>query len=227
MFGDQQEKEVIVEEPKVNTKYKPVAWLAHVISFLFHPVFMPTIMAYAMYRFVPAYFAGTSPQEYSFRFLLPIFIITAFFPIISVLIMKGLDFIKSVHLYDPKDRIIPLITSMVFYFWMYWVFKNINAPFLLQVLALGSFWGVILLFMVNIFFKVSMHTSGAGGMLGMLIVLMMLSPVSLTLPLFLGLIVAGIIGTARLLLGAHQPSEIWLGYILGIIVQVGAYLYLV
>jgi membrane-associated phospholipid phosphatase len=226
MFGDPQEKEEIIEEPKVNTKYRSVAWLAHLISFTFHPVFMPTIMAYAMYRFVPAYFAGISSKEYSFKYLLPIFIITAFFPIISVLIMKGLDFIKSIHLYDPKDRIIPLITSMVFYFWMYWVFKNINAPFMLRVLTLGGFWGIIALFMVNIFYKVSMHTAGAGGMLGMLIVLMMLSPVSLTLPLFLGLIVAGIIGTARLLLGAHQPSEIWLGYILGIVVQVSAYFFL-
>ena len=141
--------------------------------------------------------------------------------------MKGLGFINSVHLYDPKDRIIPLITSMVFYFWINLVFKNINAPFLLHVLTLGSFWGVITLFMVNIFYKVSMHTAGAGGMLGMLIVLMMLSPVSLTLPLFLALIIAGIVGTARMLLGAHQPAEIWLGYILGILVQVGAYLYLI
>src|SRR5690606_38496695 len=155
-----------------------------------------------------------------------VFIGTAFFPIISVLLMKALKFVESIHLYKPKDRIIPLIGSMVFYFWIYHVSKNIDAPFLLRVMLLGAFWGVIALFIMNIFYKVSMHTAGAGSMIGMVIVLLMTSPIAMTIPLFLAMGIAGLVGTARLLLGAHRTYEIWLGYGLGIVIQLAAYFYL-
>ncbi len=84
-----------------------------------------------------------------------------------------------------------------------------------------------MIFMVNIFVKVSMHTTAAGGMLGLVIVLMIISPVNMAVPLFIALLIAGLVGTARLLLGAHKRGDVWLGYLIGIIVQVAAYFYLV
>jgi hypothetical protein len=71
-----------------------------------------------------------------------------------------------------------------------------------------------------------MHTSTAGAMIGILIVLMMTSTVNMTIPLLVGIGIAGIIGTARMILGAHQRGDIWLGYIIGILVQLGAYVYM-
>jgi hypothetical protein len=80
--------------------------------------------------------------------------------------------------------------------------------------------------MINIFFKISMHTSAAGSMIGVMMILMFLSPVNLVLPFFLILIIAGLIGTSRMILSAHRSGELWLGYITGILVQVLAYWYL-
>ena len=115
---------------------------------------------------------------------------------------------------------------MTLYYITYYFLKEKEAPFLLLLMLLGSYWNLVALFMANIFFRVSMHTTGAGGMLGMLIVLLIISPISLTIPLFLGLLTAGMIGTARMLLRAHLASEIWIGYLLGIVVQLAAYWYL-
>jgi hypothetical protein len=80
--------------------------------------------------------------------------------------------------------------------------------------------------MINIFTKISMHTAAAGGMIGIIIVLMISSPANMVLPLFIAILIAGIIGTARLILGMHQKGDIWLGYIVGILVQLGAYVYM-
>ncbi|OSZ82103.1 hypothetical protein CAP35_02200 [Chitinophagaceae bacterium IBVUCB1] len=135
-------------------------------------------------------------------------------------------------MHDPKDRIIPLIGIMIMYFWIYHVAnsisdpKDVPAPFILKVMLLGNFWGIILLFIINIFFKLSMHTSAAGGFLGVMIVLLLTNPVNMMLPLFVSLIVCGIIGTARLLLGAHKPAEVWWGYAIGILAQLAAYVYI-
>jgi hypothetical protein len=211
-------------EPKLPSKATKT--FAHIVSFVFHPVFMPTILAYGMYYFVRASFAGIELHDFVLKMLIPIFACTAFFPIFAVLLMKALGFVEDIHLYKPRDRFIPLIVCMVFYFSTYYWMMRGKAPILIQVLMLGSYCNIVALFIINIFFRISMHTTGAGGMLGMLIVLLLVSPVSLTIPFFLGIFIAGFIGTARLLLKAHKPSEIWWGYLLGIVVQLAAYVYL-
>jgi hypothetical protein len=211
--------------PQEKPPYRALRVPAMMLSYLFHPVFMPTIMAALLYRLTPTSFAGFTGPLFS-RLLLSIFIITAFFPIITTLFTKAVGFIESIHMHNAKDRIIPLLGTMIWYFWAHHVAKNINAPFILQVLLLGSFWGVIAVFMINIFMKISMHTAAAGSMLGILIVLMFSSPVNMAIPFFIMLFIAGLIGTARMILMAHHGREIWLGYIVGILVQIGAYIYL-
>lgn len=204
---------------------KPLRMMATLVSYLFHPVFMPTIMCIALYLLSPVSFKSLSPDVLNFR-LATVVMLTIFFPLLSVMLMKKLDFIQSIHMRDPKDRIIPLITIMIFYFWVQQVFSNLkDSPPLIKILMLGAFWGIILLFLVSIFFKVSMHTTAAGGMIGILTVLLFTSQVNMLAPLLVSLVIAGIIGTARLVLGEHRPPEIYLGYVLGIAVQLAAWVY--
>lgn len=205
--------------------YKGLRGPAKIVSYLFHPVFMPTIMAIMVsYLNKSAFAAMDSPHR--LQLFANIALNTIFFPIIATLLMKALGFIESIQMHKSKDRIIPLIATMIFYFWAYLVVKNSQAPLTIRVLMLGSFWGIIAVFIVNIFIKVSMHTAAAGGVLGIVLVVMMISHISLFLPLLLALLIGGIIGTARMILQAHRPSEVWLGYLVGVLVQLAAYWYL-
>ncbi len=208
-----------------KSQSKTLRVLATIVSYVFHPVFMPTMMAIALYQLAPASFAGITPSNIG-KILLPIVINTLLFPIVTTLLIKGVGFIDSIHMHNPKDRIIPLIGSMIFYFWAYNVAKNMQFPFLLRTLLLGGFWGVIAVFMINIFFKISMHTAAAGSVLGILLVLMFSSPINMAVPFFIALFIAGLVGTSRMILSAHRSGEIWLGYIVGILVQIAAYWYL-
>jgi hypothetical protein len=216
----------------VSNQPKVLRALAHIISYIFHPVFMTTLITVALYQLAPVSFAGVSKSEMG-MLLIRIAYTTIFFPLLTMLLLKGLGFIESIHMHDLKDRIIPLIAIMIYYFWAYQVAKNshgsrdIDYPFILRVLLLGSFWAVICLFMISIFVKISMHTAGMGGLVGILLVLMISGPVNMIVPFFIALVLAGLVGTARLILNAHTPAEIWLGYIIGILVQLGAYFYLV
>ena len=198
---------------------------AILISYLFHPVFMPTVMCLVLYKLMPATFVGIQPREFTFV-VIRFFITTAFFPILITVLCKALGFVESIHLETTKDRIIPMLGTMICYFWMNLVVKNLGYPELLHALSLGSFWTVIAAFMANIFVKISLHAVAAGGMLGILLVVLFVSPVNLVLPFFLGLLVAGVIGTARLILQAHRGADIWLGYFTGILSMVAAYWYL-
>jgi hypothetical protein len=215
------------EQINNNTQPKALRIVAEIISFVFHPIFFPLIMAVAIYKLVPGIFMGVQNKQVGL-WMISIAVTAVFFPLFSVALMKPLGFIESFKMKTARERTIPLMATMIFYFWVSHVFNSIpgNPPLALKVLLLGNFWGIILLFIINIFTKISMHTAAAGGMIGIIIVLMMTSHVNMTIPLFAALVLAGIIGTARMILGAHQRGDIWLGYIIGILVQLGAYLYM-
>lgn len=214
-----------VGEPQpVQSKFLRV--LAYIASYVFHPVFVPTVMTLVLYKLAPRSFAGVSVQQFN-NWLLSIGITTLFFPLLTLLLLKGLGFVQSMHLRSSKERIIPLMATMIFYFWSAHVYNTLpNIPLVLRVLLTGSYWAVIMIFLINIFFKISMHTTAAGGMIGILIVLMIVSPVNVVIPLFIALATSGIVGTARMLLGMHRMWELWLGYILGVLVMLAAYLFL-
>jgi len=212
-----------IEYPAKELK-GPKYLIPKIISYICHPVFMPFLMTLVLYYTGKSGFitmANTQPF-----WLGAIALNTIFFPLIATLLMRKLGFIQSIYMEEPKDRIIPLIATMIFYFWAYQVVKTGAAPLPLRVLLLGCFWGIIATFMINIFYKISMHAVAAGGAVGILVVVMLTGAVNMLLPFLASLVIAGIIGTSRLLLGAHKPFEIWMGYITGIAVQLGAMWYL-
>jgi len=201
---------------------------AKVISYLFHPVFMPLVMAGVLYLVSPNSFTGTPDREL-LTWAGIIFYNTIFIPLVAILLMKALGFVKSLKMETAKERIIPLMATMIFYFWVSQVFdrrSDVVVPLVLKVLLLGNLWGIIILFLINIFTKISMHTAAAGGMIGILIILYITGHVNIAIPFFIALLLAGLIGSARMILHAHERGDVWLGYIIGILVQVGAYLYL-
>ena len=221
-------QEQVQKTGSMNTQPKALRILASIISYICHPVFMPLIMAVALSKLSSNSFTGLLPKQLGLWFI-SIGSTAVFFPIFSILLMKPLGFINSYHMPTAKERTIPLMVTMIFYFWVSHVFNSmpgVTVPLILKVLLLGNFWGCILLFLINIFTKVSMHTAAAGGMVGILIVLMIISPVDMVIPFFTSLAIAGIIGSARLVLGAHQRGDIWLGYLVGIAVQLAAYIYM-
>jgi hypothetical protein len=215
-------------QPHINTKgtdNKVLRSLATIASYLLHPVFLPIIMTWVIYTISPVSFVQYDSRALGMMFL-QVAITTIFFPILVVFLLKGLGFISSILLRTQKERIVPLLATMMCYWWISHVFKNLEAPLIMQVLLRGAYWGLIVLFICSIFYKISMHTMAAGGMIGVLIVLLMIAPVSMTIPLFIGIVIAAISGTARLLLGAHTQFEIWTGYIFGIFSMLAAYWYL-
>lgn len=205
------------------------AWLrflASFISYVFHPVFMPVLMSVVIWRIQPAEFAGMSRQTLIYRFI-SLVSTTVFFPLLTVALLKALGFLQSVHMRVSKDRVIPLIATMTFYFWAQQVFSHLpDTPKIINILLLGSFWGVIVLFMASIFFKVSMHTTAAGGAIGLMTALLFLSPFNMLPAFLITIIIGGLVGTARLILREHTTFELWVGYAIGLIVQLGAWWYL-
>lgn len=195
--------------------------LAFVFSVVFHPIIIP-VLAVAYLAFIhQGYFIGI-PQKDKVMILVRVGVNTLFFPLITVLLLKGLGFIKSIFLKDSRDRIIPYVAANIFYFWMFLVFVNQpEVPKITTSFILGIFIASSLALILNSFFKISMHALGMGALTGLLILIVFSGfPSGTFLPLMIVLFLSGIVCSSRLVLSDHTLFDINVGFVIGVLCQV-------
>ncbi len=192
---------------------------AHFFSVIFHPLFIPLYAVYFLAFIHPNYFTGFSAKQ-KIWILMRVAYTMIFFPIITVLLLKALGFNKSFFLKTQQERIIPYIACGIFFFWAYLVFKNQpEIPGILTAFTFGVFISSSAALLMNIRMKISMHAIGMGGLLGLLFMIMQQQTMLMSWPLSLGFLLTGIVCTSRMIVSAHQPSEIYAGLIVGISCQ--------
>ena len=145
-----------------EVKHPAIRVFAQVISYIFHPLFITSYVMGFLIFFHPYAFTGFDHKVKVFRFV-NIVLCNAFLPTFSVFLLWRLGLIKSMHLRTEKERIIPYIIAMVFYWWTWNVFKNLSdsPPISVQFL-LGAFLSLCGGWLCNIYFKVSMHGLAMG-----------------------------------------------------------------
>ncbi len=197
-----------------------VRFFAHLFSYVFHPLFIPLYMVWFLVTFHPSYFSGFG-SFLKTRLILITALNTVFFPAFAILLMKGLGFIKSIFLNSQRDRIGPYLSSMIFYFWAARVFFKFE-PQLPPVLAsfmTGVFLTTVVGLLSNIYFKISMHAIGCGGLTGILLVIMNTNSMLMTWPLCIALLITGVVCSSRLIVSDHTPKEIYMGLLVGLLCQ--------
>ena len=195
---------------------------ANLISYIFHPLFIPLYVGYFLMFIHPTYFVGYGSKE-KYWLLIRVAYTMVFFPIITVLLLKAIGFIESVFLKTQKDRIIPYIACGIYFFWGYLVFRNQpSIPSILTAFTFAVFLSSSVALIANIYFKISMHAIGMGGVMGLFLVIMNSNTMLMTGPLSLVFLITGMVCTARLLISNHSDKEIYMGLLVGIACQLVA-----
>jgi len=210
---------------------------AKIISVLFHPLFIIGYVLVILLSINPYLFVVQDEQA---RFLLifSVIMLTIFFPLFAVFMMKMLDLIKSYEMKEKTERIGPLIVTGTFYLWLFINIKdNSTIPGAFSFFVLGATIALFLALMLNSFTKISLHTVGMGGLLaGTFFIRYFFSydsffvhlpfgtlNIHTNLVLLLVIIFAGAVGTSRLLLKAHSTMDVYGGYIVGVFAQLIAF----
>lgn len=192
--------------------------LALVISVIFQPLLMPTLVFGMMLFAVPE--ATTIPEEFKYRLFFLIVLSTLLIPMITIIGLRLSGMVKSLHMPERKDRTIPFLITCV-YFIITLLFlqqKSEIDPILWQGMGVISS-AVIVLTGVTFFWKMSAHMIGVGGLLAVVIVLgKEFSNFQVLYPLLLVLLLSGAVATSRLFLDAHKPNEVYAGFLTGFLI---------
>ena len=217
---ENQLKEVSIPE----TPQQPVTiqWLAKLISYVFHPLFIPLYLTYFIIQIHSYQFAAINDRV-NLWILLQVFVNCTFLPLASILLLKALNFIDSVFLKTQKDRIIPYIICMTFYFWNWYVFKNNHEGKDLVSMSMALFNASVFGFLVNISMKVSMHAIAVGVMTTFIALLAFTDSSSFSLYLSIAVLLSGVVCTSRLIISDHTQKEIYYGFLVGVFSQLAAH----
>ena len=209
-----------VDQPAV------VKFFAHFFSYVFHPLFIPVYVTYFIAFIHPGYFAGYNAMQ-KIWIIIRVAYTMAFFPFITVLLLKAIGFSKSIFLKTQQERIIPYIACGIFFFWAYLVFRNQpEIPKILTAFTFGVFLSSSAALLANIRMKISMHAIGMGGLLGVFLVIMTQNNMLMTVPLLVALLLAGLVCTSRMIVSDHTQKEIYAGLLVGLACQLVAAIFI-
>ena len=218
-----------MEETLPNNQYQYSSILrvpAKLISYIFHPLFIPTyIFLFLVYQ-CSFDFANISDWELKMR-IFSVFYLTAFFPSFGVFLLWRLKFSDSIYLRTQKERIVPYIIVMFFYWWMYYLSRNFtDQPAVLKFFYMGIFISTVFGLILNNSFKISMHSMGVGGGMSALILFAFYYRLPLGISISTATLIAGIVCTSRFIVSDHSSKEIYAGLFVGMGCQLIAYFFL-
>jgi len=187
---------------------------AKIISIVFHPLLIPTFTTLILFN-INSYISLLIPYGAKLLILAMIFITTFLFPLLFIVIMKRRGIIKTLQIETREERVYPFAITAIFYFISYNMVRQLQISEIYHLFLLGSTILIIIALLINFYSKISIHMIGVGGLLGFLIGLSLRTNTDLLVFIFLIILIAGIIGFARLKLSAHKPVQIYSGFIVG------------
>lgn len=201
-----------------NTQVSYPQWMVFIskgISIVFHPLFVGVMMAAYLIYGHPDLFNGFEEKDKLLK-LMTVINNNVFFPLLVVVLLKALGFNKSILLQTQKERIVPYIASITFFFWTYFIFKGQpEIPRTLVFMCRGMFFSASAALLLNNYFKISMHGIGVGGFAGLVVLLRIQGysiPVYMLMVVF---VLAAAVLQSRRMASDHQWGDLVMGFAVG------------
>ncbi len=194
---------------------------ARIFSYLFHPLFIPVyVILFLVYelRLFP------DRDDWGKKLVIIQFLVSyTLLPLITIMLMKALGFVQSIQLKTQKDRILPYVVCEIFYFWGWYVSKNLHYPDLVIMFTLAVFLACSVGLIMNSYLKISMHGIAVGTLSAFVIIAGITTGIQLGFFITIAVLIAGITCTSRLIDSNHSTAEIYAGFLMGAFMQFAAY----
>lgn len=192
--------------------------IAKLISYLLHPLLMPTY-GFALLFYTNNYISTFTAPDVKLLVLGITFVFTFILPGINVVILLKTGRIKSLEMETGSERILPYTSTALYYFALFYLFYNADFPNVFKIVVLGAAVCLLLAVVISFKWKISAHTIGIGGIAGATMGIIYRLQLDMALLLMLVLVLSGLAGFARLKLNAHTPAQVYTGFLLGFLVE--------
>ena len=188
---------------------------AHTLSLLLHPVWMPTLAILIAFAIDPHLsFSFTTRGQWIIIGM--IFIMTALFPIMSILMIWRSGAISELAMPVRRERILPFLLSLIYFCMAYYLLRRTPNPPATLALFSGCMIGLAATLLITLAWKISAHMVGMGGLIGIVFGLMLVHGAQAAVLLGVLFLLGGAGGTARRIGTDHTPAQIYVCGLLGL-----------
>ncbi len=187
--------------------------LAKIFSIIFHPLFIPLYGMLIIFS-APTLF-GYLPFTVKKLLLLIVLINNVTLPVSLLPLFKHRNIISSWTLDSRTDRNIPLAISSILYAVTTYIMFQLPVPIFLKSYILSICLLTIVVTLTNLWWKISLHSAGVGLLISLVIILAFKMYTPLLWYLILVIMTGGVVLSSRLRLNAHDPLQVWFGFLTG------------
>ena len=193
-------------------KEKNIIFTARIMSMIFTPFYLPIVGLIALFIFS---YMSLLPMMYKLVMLAMVYLLTVMAPSLLIHLYRLCQGWTSHELGRKERRLVPYIISIVCYFACFFWMEYRNTPRVISIIVVVALTIQMVCALINIWWKISTHTAAIGGVAGGLVSYSIAFSFNPLWWLCFVLILAGAVGTARMILRQHSLSQVIGGFLVG------------
>ena len=194
---------------------------ARFLSYALHPLLMPVFTLWLALE-LDLHLSYFMAAESRLALLGMVALMSIVFPLTSALLLKRAGMLTSLEMPRRADRIAPFTMTLLYQAMTWYLLHKLPLHPLLLALFGGAVLALALTTMITLRWKISAHMVGIGGCLGAIVALELMHRMGAFIPICGLVLLAGALGTARLLASDHTPLQVLAGTALGFACVVAA-----
>jgi membrane-associated phospholipid phosphatase len=190
-----------------------------VLSALFSPLLIPTYCMTTAMWITPLVNVA---ERVRFISTVVVLGLTALVPLVALLTMIRSGVVSDLDVSQRKQRFRPMLAILSCYILTVAYICWVNAPWWLIMYFVSGCITTIVVGLITLKWKVSGHAAGLGNMIGMLSALCVqgLTNVQIVPWIMVAIIIAGLVGSARVILHKHTPLQVFVGVVLSAVITI-------
>ena len=206
MLLDKEKEHIIADKTMLR--------VARITSIVFTPFSIPFLAFLVLFLFS---YLRIMPILYKGIVLGIVYCFTILTPTITIFLFRKINGFARQELSERKKRYVPILLTIISYVFCLLMMRKLNIPWYMTGIIFVSLVISIICILVNLKWKLSEHMAGMGGIIGGLVSFSALFSYNPVVWLCLFILIAGILGSARIVLGHHTLGEVLSGFVVGLV----------
>ena len=184
------------------------------MSMLFTPFYLP-LLGLAVLFFLS--YLSLMPTGYKIFVLCMVYLFTILLPTMLIHFYRRYQGWSPIELGVKERRMVPYTISILCYFVCLYLMETFHIPHFMGSILMAALFLQVLCAIINVWWKISTHTAAIGGVAGALIAFSGIFLFNPTWWFCLVMLVAGMVGTSRMILRQHTLSQVLGGFGIGLL----------
>lgn len=203
-------------------KEKHLIMAAKALSLAFTPFYLPVVGLVILFGFT---YLSLLPWLYKGTVVALVYLLTILMPTLVIKHFRRWHGWSRSELSRRERRIMPYLISICSYFLCCYVMQLLHIPHFIGSILIAALMIQIVCSLVNVWWKVSTHTAAIGGVAGAVLAFSTKFFYNPVWWLALVILLAGMVGTSRMILRQHTLAQVVGGFLLGLAIVYWLVLY--